>query len=82
MDELVTLLSALNSLSPLAVIALLAVIIYKQVMSTKQVGLISDNHLSGLPEMLAALSRIEITLAKMDTYLHARLNGGGYEPDR
>ena len=80
METLVSLLAALNSLTPLAIVGLLAIIIFmlvrqKSETDTKLVS-ISDNHLSGLPEMQETLHRIELTLERLDAYLRARLNGG------
>ena len=74
------LLTLLNTLSPLAVIALLAVIIYllvkgKQEVSGK-VSTISDNHLHDLPAMAETLQRIEVSLSENFAYIKAKLNGG------
>lgn len=77
-EMIVSLLTALNALTPLAIVGLLAVIIFMLVRQKSQTDnklvSISDNHLSGLPEMSEALHRIEITLEKLDAYLRARLN--------
>jgi hypothetical protein len=77
---MVELLNTLNGLTPLAVIGLSLVIIYLLVKQRQQTSQISDNHLSGLPEMQATLDRIETCLLDVrDNTVHikARLNGGG-----
>lgn len=76
MESLIGLLQTLNSLSPLAVIGLLGLVIFllvrgKTEVSTK-VDTISDNHLH---EVLEVLQRIEVTLNKEFSYLKARING-------
>jgi hypothetical protein len=86
MGELKAFLDTLGGLSPLAVIGLLGVIILLQVRQRTQGAEtqakaveISDNHLSGLPEMAATLGRIESCLSDVrDNTVHikARLNGG------
>lgn len=76
MEPLVTLLASLNALSPLAVIALLAVIIYKQVQGHTQVATLKSNDLHEMPEMAESLRRIEVMLATEFSYIRARLNGG------
>ena len=97
MEELTKFLELLNTLSPLAVIALLGLVIFMLVKAkgarlldipigqesiSKQVDLISNNHLSDLPKMVETLDRIsdtlqrqEVTLSALDSYLRARLNG-------
>jgi len=76
-----SLLQVLNSLSPLAVIALLAVIIFMMVQQNKgtakqeQVNEIRDNHLHDLPQMLETLQRIEVKLGEEFAYIRAKLNG-------
>jgi hypothetical protein len=52
----------LNALSPLGVIGLLAYIVYLLVAKRGPVKAISDNHLSGLPQMAATLARMEAIL--------------------
>ena len=76
MDAIATLLEIVNSLSPLAVIALLAIVIFllvrgKQEVS-QQVTTISDNHLH---EVADVLQRIEVTLAENFSYIRSKLNG-------
>lgn len=87
MDVIISLLTTLNSLSPLAVVALLALIIFmlikgKQEVNTK-VAAISDNHLSGLPEIASdirtiveTLQRLEVKVSEDFSYIKARINGG------
>ena len=75
MEEIVSLLTTLNGLSPLAVIALLGVVIFQLVRNKQQVAIIQDNHLHSLPDMVDTLQRIEVTLSALDSYLRARLNG-------
>jgi hypothetical protein len=79
MDAIIELLKLLNSLSPLAVIALLGLIIYKQVKdkpaSEASVEEIKSNHLHEMPEILATLQRIEVKLGEEFAYIKARING-------
>lgn len=75
-DAITALLATANAIQPLGVIALLAVVIYKQVNATRQVSTITDNHLHDMPEILETLQRMERTMAALDSYLRARLNGG------
>lgn len=73
-----TVINALNNLTPLGLAAGIAYIVYLQVKNKKEVATISDNHLSGLPEMAATLARMEGTLniiAKDIGYLMGRRNG-------
>ena len=86
MDTVATLLSQLNTLSPLGVIALLGLIIYMLVKAkdakvdvAAQIDIIRENHLHGLPEMTEALKRIETVLQNMNdniVHIKARVNGG------
>lgn len=78
MDAVLKLLETVNSLSPLAVIALLALVIWMQVKNQKGQTQIAENHLHGLPELMdlarqqtETLQRIEVALA----YIKARING-------
>ena len=82
MESIVGLLATANSLSPLAVIALLAVIIFllvrgKQEVSS-QVSTLSDNHLHDVTNQLAQISetlqRLEVSVSENFAYLKARLN--------
>ena len=86
MDAIVTILEIASTLSPIAVIALLAVIIFLLVKARAtnlfdvpdKVDAISDNHLSGLPDMAESLKRIESQLQNMNDniiYIRARVNG-------
>lgn len=80
MEELTSLLTLLNNLSPLAIIGLLAIIIYKLVWrdkpaSEKSVNEIRDNHLHELPEIAETLRRIEQKMGEEFSYIKARLNG-------
>lgn len=78
---MVPFLNALNSLSPLAVIALLASVLFMQQRNKRAINMVSDNHLSGLPDMAASLDRIEGQLRSMNdniVYIRARVNGGGH----
>lgn len=86
MDTITTLLSQLNSLSPLGVIALLGLIIYMLVKAKDakvdvdaKIDMIRDNHLHGLPEMTESLKRIETVLQNINdnlVWVKARINGG------
>lgn len=83
----VELFKLLNSVSPLAVVALLSYIIYMLVNNKRQVSAVKDNHLHDLPEMLellrsmnASLERQEWTLKNVSdhiVYIRARVNGRG-----
>lgn len=78
LQELTNALGALNSLSPLAVIALLGVVIYMLVKNQKGQETLTSNHLHELPEMAETLRRIEASLntVKDNTfYIRARING-------
>ena len=77
MDSLVVLLQALNAMSPVGVIALLALIIYKQVQAARKVTKIETNDLHTLPDMLETLQRIEVLMSREFSYIRARLNGKG-----
>lgn len=77
MDTLLDAIKALNSLSPLGVIGLLSYIIYKQQQSHTQVASLKTNDLHEMPELVAAVQRIEVVLSGLDSYLRARLNGKG-----
>lgn len=82
---MIELLNTLNGLSPLAVIALLGLVIYLLVQQRKTTHEISGNHLSGLPEMHETLRRIDGSLRRIEdrmdaacdgiTWIRARLNG-------
>lgn len=75
---MVELFQSLNALSPLAVIALLAYVIFLQVKNQRGQSRIATNHLHELPEMMNALRRIEEALQKLNdniVYIRARVNG-------
>ena len=66
----------LNSLSPIGVIGLLAYIVYLMISKKGPIQVISNNHLSGLPEMNATLLRIESTISEVRdgiNYLRGRI---------
>lgn len=75
METLLAVLTTLNAMTPLGVIALLATIIYLQVKSHKQVDTLKTNDLHELPEVVESLRRIEILLASEFSYIRAKLNG-------
>lgn len=72
---MVELLNALNGMSPLAVIGLLALVIYLLVKNQKAVRSVSNNHLSGLPEMQADVKTI-VRLLEQQNELLQRVNDG------
>lgn len=82
MELLIKLLEILNNFSPLAVIALLGVIIFMLVkgggnVATKdQISKIEGNDLHHLPQVVESLQRIEISLAENFSWIRARMNGG------
>ena len=67
MDTLLEILQVASNLSPLAVIGLLATVIFLMVKgktsADEKVEHLAGNHLSCLPEIVAALNRIENVLA-------------------
>ena len=83
MESLISLLGVLNTLSPLAVIALLGVIIFMLVKgktaADSKVDTIVTNHLHSVPDMAVSLERIEALLQSMNEniiWIKARVNGG------
>ena len=76
METISTVVAALNSLSPLGIIALLSYIIYLQVRSHAQVETIKTNDLHDVPEVIESLRRIELMLATEFSYIRSRLNNG------
>ena len=74
MDQLITFLQHLNSLSPLAVIGLLGVIILILVRGKRKVDKIESNDLHQVTEIL---QRIEVMLSREFSYVRTKLNGGG-----
>lgn len=82
MDTLIALLQMLNSLSPLAVIALLGLVIFLLVRGNSQTieikektTEIKENDLHILPEMADTLRRIEVQQAAAFSTIIAKLNG-------
>lgn len=83
MDAITSLLTLLNTLSPLAVIALLGLVIFMLVKARAKnlldvgdkVDLLSSNHLHELPEIAETLRRIEVKLGEEFSYIKAKLNG-------
>lgn len=87
MESLMSLLELLNSLSPLAVIALLGVVIFILVSgktsTDKKVDAIRGNDLHDFPvvaanltQIMEILQRMEVKLVEDLSYVKARLNGG------
>ena len=83
MDIIISLLATLNSLSPLAVIALLGLIIFMMVKAKTDTSAVDQkvtdlgtNHLHCMPEMLETLQRIEVKMGEEFSFIRARLNGG------
>lgn len=62
LDTLKLAVELLNNLTLPGIVALLAYIVYLLVSKNGPIKAISDNHLSGLPEMNATLLRIEVTM--------------------
>ena len=75
MEPITELLKLLDTLSPLAVIALLGVIILLLVRGKQQVTSIKSNDLHHLGEMSEILQRIEVILAKEFSWIRAKLDG-------
>lgn len=78
-ESLISLLTALNTLSPLAVIGLLSVIIYVIVYkqpSKQELHTIKTNDLHHLPEMAETLRRMELSMSENFAYLRARIGRG------
>ena len=75
MDSLIALLSTLNSFSPLAVIALLSVVIFLLVKQHEKTDAIKDNDLhtieTTLGLLLEVMQRIEVDIS----WLKAKANG-------
>jgi hypothetical protein len=85
--ELQTIANALNSISPLGLAAALAYIIYLQVKTKRDVKVVSNNHLSGLPQLERDVQEL-VTITKAQNqllqtmndniiYIKARTNGTG-----
>ncbi len=78
LDFLRTLVTILNSLSTVGLLGGMSYIVYLALKNKKNVKVISDNHLSGLPEMNETLKRIEggvNALVADSAYIKGRLNG-------
>lgn len=75
MEWIVSVVSAANSLTPLAIIGLLVMILLLQAKNKRDVTAISDNHLSDMPEIAETLRRIELKLSEEFSYIRAKLNG-------
>jgi hypothetical protein len=74
-DGLLEMLNVLNSLQPLGVIGLLAVVIFLLVKNRSEVAEIGDNHLHDLPAVVASLGRMEGLLQSINNniiYLKAK----------
>jgi hypothetical protein len=83
LDTIKAAADTLNSLSPLAVIAGLAYVIFMLVRTRGELKAdnvtITENHLHELPAMAESLRRIEAQLSNISItlgYLRGRLNGG------
>lgn len=83
METVITLLTTLQSLSPLAVIGLLSVIIYVLLKGKQEVTTLKSNDLHELPamaedlrEIVKVLQRLELRMVEEFTYLRATMNKG------
>lgn len=79
MDALVSLLSAINAFSPLGTTTLSLVIMGYLIYTRRAVEAVSNNHLSGLPDMSADLKEMKMLLQAINDniiYVRARINGG------
>ena len=79
-ESLVDLLKTLNTLSPLAVIGLLATVIYVMVYkqpSNRDFHKLTTNDLHYLPEMSETLRRIEVSMSENFAILRALLDRRG-----
>ena len=91
MEIILTLLSTIGMLrtivtvlSPYAVLVLLGLVLFYQYRhfngNAKKLDTLTDNHLHPLPEMEAALTRIEALLQSMNNniiYIRAKVGNGG-----
>ena len=85
MEAVKSIVEALNSITPLGLAAGLAYIIYQLAGRKGRLRNISENHLSGLPELeqnvtnlLAAMLRLEQTMGEVRdgiNFLKGRING-------
>lgn len=70
MESIISLLATLNSLSPLAVIALLGLVLYVTIYkqpSRSDLDTIKSNHLHELPQIAKDLRRMSDTMQRMET---------------
>ena len=66
-----------NWVTSFVVAVLLGVVLFLQNKNKKEVNAIANNHLSGMPDILETLQRIERTLVAMDAFMRAKLVNGG-----
>lgn len=81
---MLSIVAALNAVTPLGMAAGLGYIIYHMIAKNGNIRTISENHLSDLPEITDAmrgvvqiLQRIEVAQGENFAYIKARLNGRG-----
>lgn len=67
-------ITALNSMSPLAIIGLLCFIVWKQLENRKTMEKVQTNDLHELPEMAETLRRIEIAQSQSFALIIERLS--------
>lgn len=83
MEVLIEFLKTLNGLSPLAIIGLLAIILFFQaknkVKADGDFETLTGNHLHELPAILETLQRIEVANATGFATILAKLNGGAHK---
>lgn len=77
MEWIVSVIGAANSLTPLAIIGLLVMILLLQAKNKREVSSISENHLSDMPEIAETLRRIEVKLTEEFSFIRAKLTNGG-----
>lgn len=79
MDIVLQFLNILNSLSPLAVIALLSLVLFYQARNKDKAennfDSLTSNHLHELPDILVVLQRMEVANATAFAAILAKLNG-------
>lgn len=92
MELMIAFIGQLNSLSPLAVIGLLAIILFYQAKNNRTaighhdtLNSIKTNDLHELPMMMDLLNNINITLQRIEvsqgesfSFIRGRMNGGGH----
>lgn len=80
METLILFLQTLNTLSPIGIVALLAVVIFMLVRgrtaADAKLENVATNHLHEMPELVETMRDMNRTLIALDSYLRARLNGG------